>query len=178
MRHLLSMSAVLAFLALAGCSGDPGPQGPAGPAGQAGPAGPVGPAGPQGAQGPQGPVQPVHQVRLGPWDRKARRARLADKVPPDLLASAARRDRRDQLARPVLPALPVPRAIRGHPPRFASSQERTAWLARPVRSWLVLSAPAAQPTERSARRPERPRLACACVRDLKQRYGFRSISRT
>ena len=123
-------------------------------------------------------VQPVHQVRLGPWDRKARRARLADKVPPDLLASAARRDRRDQLARPVLPALPVPRAIRGHPPRFASSQERTAWLARPVRSWLVLSAPAAQPTERSARRPERPRLACACVRDLKQRYGFRSISRT
>jgi hypothetical protein len=123
-------------------------------------------------------VQPVHQVRLGPWDRKARRARLADKVPPDLLASAARRDRRDQLARPVLPALPVPRAIRGHPPRFASSQERTAWLARPVRSWLVLSAPAAQPTERSARRPERPRLACACVSDLKQRYGFRSTSRT
>ena len=127
---------------------------------------------------PVPPVLSVQQVLRAHRVRKARRARLADKVPPDLLASAARRDRRDQLARPVLPALPVPRAIRGHPPRFASSQERTAWLARPVRSWLVLSAPAAQPTERSARRPERPRLACACVRDLKQRYGFRSISRT
>jgi hypothetical protein len=123
-------------------------------------------------------VQPVHQVRLGPWDRKARRARLADKVPQDLLASAARRDRRDQLARPVPPALPVPRAIRGRQPRFALSLERTAWLARLVRSWLVLSAPAARPTERSARRPERPRLACACVSDLKQRCGFRSASRT
>jgi hypothetical protein len=50
----------------------------------------------------------------------------------------------NQLARPVLSALPVPRAIRGHQPRVASSLERTAWLARPVRSWLVLSAPAAR----------------------------------
>jgi hypothetical protein len=71
-------------------------------------------------------VRPVHQVRLEPWDRKGRRARLADKVPPDLLASAARRDRKDQLARRVLPALPVSRAIRGHRPRFALSPERVA----------------------------------------------------
>jgi len=67
-------------------------------------------------------VQPVHQVRLGPWDRKARRARLADKVPPDLLASAARRDRRDQLARPVLPAQGRSGAIRRGSRRHRNGQ--------------------------------------------------------
>jgi hypothetical protein len=50
-------------------------------------------------------VQPVRQVHLEPLDRKARRARLADKVPPDLLASAVRQDRRDLLAPPVPPAV-------------------------------------------------------------------------
>jgi hypothetical protein len=68
-------------------------------------------------------VRPAHQVRLEPWDRKVRRARLADKVPPDLLASAALPDRKDQLAQPVLPAR---RAIPDPRPRFASSRERIA----------------------------------------------------
>jgi len=71
-------------------------------------------------------VQPAHQVLLELWDRKVRRARLADKVPPDLLASAALPDRKDQLAQPVLPALPARRAIPDPRPRFASSRERIA----------------------------------------------------
>jgi hypothetical protein len=71
-------------------------------------------------------VQPAHQVRLGRWDRKARRARLADKVLPDLLASVALRDLKDQLAQPVLQAPPARRATPDHPPRLASSLERTA----------------------------------------------------
>src|SRR5262245_3587570 len=53
-------------------------------------------------------VQPAHQE---PWDRKAGRATLADKVRPDLLASAALPDRKDQLAQPVLQALRARRAI-------------------------------------------------------------------
>jgi len=40
-------------------------------------------------------VQPAHQGHLEPWDRKVGRARLADKVLPDLLASAALPDRKD-----------------------------------------------------------------------------------
>jgi hypothetical protein len=69
-------------------------------------------------------VQPGHQVHLEPWDRKVRRARLADKVLPDLLASVALPDLKDQLAQPVLRAPPARRATPDHPRRFASSRER------------------------------------------------------
>src|SRR5262245_36358064 len=40
-------------------------------------------------------VQPARQGHLEPWDRKVGRARLADKVLQDLLASAALPDRKD-----------------------------------------------------------------------------------
>jgi len=66
------------------------------------------------------PVRPVLLVQ------QVLRARLADKVPPDLVASAALPDRKDQLAQPVLPALPARRAIPDPRPRFASSRERIA----------------------------------------------------
>jgi hypothetical protein len=71
-------------------------------------------------------VQPAHQVHLEPWDRKVRRARLADKVLPDLPGSVGLPDLKDQLAQPVLQAPPARRAIPDHPRRFALSRARIA----------------------------------------------------
>jgi hypothetical protein len=136
MRHLLSMSAAVAILELAGCRVIRGLK--VRPVPRAKPARPVllvhqvlrvhrGRKDPSAPRVPlANAVQPVHRDHLEPWDRKARRARPADKVRPDLVANAARGDRKDQLAQAVPPALPVPRAIRGHRPRFALSLERTA----------------------------------------------------
>ena len=101
-----------------------GPAGPAGPAGSAGPAGPTGLAGPAGPVGPTGP------------------AGLRD--PPGLRGSLG-------------PAGPAgPSGTCGT--RWASRPGRTggpeiAFAAEMTKSWLVLFARAARPTERSARLP-------------------------
>ena len=116
-----------------------GPAGPAGPAGSAGPAGPTGLAGPAGPVGPTGLAGPAGPV--GPTDSL---------------------DLRDPLGL----RRPGPCGT-----RWASRPGRTggpeiAFAAATTKSWLVLFAQAARPTERSARLPAPQQRGYVYVGDL------------
>ena len=104
---------------------------------QIGPAGPAGPAGFAGPAGPTGLAGPAGPAGLR-----------------DPLGQPARPDRR---ARRVTPA---------RHRQFGSSPVRIAFAAETTKSWLVLFARAARPTERSARLPAPQQPGYVCVGDL------------
>jgi hypothetical protein len=94
--------------------------------------------------------------RLDRSDRKVRRGKPVAKAQSDPAANADRQDRRALLARPARPDRRVRRVTPASHRQFASSPVRIAFAAETTKSWLVLFARAVRPTERSARRLERP----------------------
>jgi hypothetical protein len=90
--------------------------------------------------------------RLDRSDRKVRRGKPVAKAQSDRAANADRQDRRALLVRPARPDRRVRRVTPASHRQFASSLVRIAFAAETTKSWLVLFARAARPTERSARR--------------------------
>ena len=84
----------------------------------------------------------------------------------DPLASADHLGRKVPPAHPARPGQVARRVTPARQRQFASSRVRIALAVETTKSWPVSSAPAARPTERSARPLERQQLVCASVGDL------------
>jgi hypothetical protein len=112
--------------------------------------------------------------RLDRSDRRVRRGKPVAKAQSAPPANADRQDRRALLARPARPDRRVRRVTPALHRQFASSLVRIAFAAETTKSWLVLFARAARPTERSARRLARQRPVYVYVDNLDHRVATAS----
>jgi hypothetical protein len=90
--------------------------------------------------------------RLDRSDRRVRRARPVARAQSDPRAIADRPGRKAPLARPARPDRRVRRVTPDRHRQFAPLLAQIAFAAEMTKSWLVLFARAARPTERNARR--------------------------